>query len=231
MVRRGLDFLARCPHWYMDGTFDTLPPQFMQLYTVHGINNGRNVIGAYAMLTNKQEVTYERVQRHTQFLTGNSSPATISTDFERAAINACRTEFPITGLSRCFFHLSQNIYRKVQENHLSILYQDDDIFRENIRMIGAIAFVPFPDIIMAIGALCVHYGANGNERVILRYFERNYISDLSAGVRAVPFSLMNYGVSIFGRLMACLGRRTRLKPVICLLNKVWGYVMQQFGNL
>ena len=111
--QRGLDFLARCPHWYMDGTFDTLPPQFMQLYTVHGINNGRNVIGAYAMLTNKQEVTYERVLRHLQFLTGNASPATISTDLQRAAINACRTVFPLTGLSGCFFHLSQNIYRKV----------------------------------------------------------------------------------------------------------------------
>ena len=86
-----------------------------------------------------------------------------------------------------FFHLSQNIYRKVQENHLSTLYQDDDIFRENIRMIGAIAFVPHPDIIMAFGALCVHCGANGNKRVILRYFERNYIADLRAGVRAVPF--------------------------------------------
>ena len=87
--QRGLDFLACCPQWYMDGTLDTLPPQFMQLYTVHGINNGRNVIGAYAMLTNKQEVTYERVLRHVQFLTGNASPATISTDFERTAINVC----------------------------------------------------------------------------------------------------------------------------------------------
>ena len=38
--QRGLDFLARCPYWYMDGTFDTLPPQFTQLYTVHGISNG-----------------------------------------------------------------------------------------------------------------------------------------------------------------------------------------------
>ena len=45
------------------------------------------------------------------------------------------------------------MYRKVQENHLSTLYQDDDIFRENIRMIGAIAFVPLPDIIMALNMI------------------------------------------------------------------------------
>ena len=61
------------------------------------------------------------------------------------------------------FSNSQNIYKKVQENHLSTKYQDDDIFRENIRMIGAIAFVPLPDVVMAFGALCVHCGANGNE--------------------------------------------------------------------
>ena len=52
--------------------------------------------------------------------------------------------FPLAALSGCYFHLSQNIYRKVQENHLSALCQDDDIFRENIRMIGAIAFLPLP---------------------------------------------------------------------------------------
>ena len=103
LVRRGLDFLACCPHWYMDATFDTLPPQFMQLYTVHGINNGRNVIGAYAMLTNKKEVTYERVLRQVQFLTGNASRATISTDFARAAINACIMVFPLRFVGMFFF--------------------------------------------------------------------------------------------------------------------------------
>ena len=54
-------------------------------------------------------------------------------------------------------------------------------------MIGAIAFVPLPDIILAFDALCVHCGGTGNERVILRYFERNYIGDLRAGLRAAHF--------------------------------------------
>ena len=103
--QKSLDLLARCPHWYMDGTFDTLPPQFMQLYTVHGIKNGRNIIGVYAMLTNKHEDTYERMLRHVQFLSGNANPATINIDFERAVINACRTVFPLSLLSGCFFFI------------------------------------------------------------------------------------------------------------------------------
>ena len=47
-----IDCLRSCDHWYMDGTFDTGPPQFLQLYTIHGIKNGRNVIGLYRLLTN-----------------------------------------------------------------------------------------------------------------------------------------------------------------------------------
>ena len=75
----------------------------MQLYTVHGIKNGRNIIGVYAMLTNKHEDTYERMPRHVQFLLGNANPVTINIDFERAVIHACRTVFPLSLLSGCFF--------------------------------------------------------------------------------------------------------------------------------
>ena len=38
-------FLASSPNWYIDGTFDTVPPQFLQLYTIHGLQNGRYVTG------------------------------------------------------------------------------------------------------------------------------------------------------------------------------------------
>ena len=31
----------------MDGTFSTSTPQFAQLYTVHGLSNGKNIVGAY----------------------------------------------------------------------------------------------------------------------------------------------------------------------------------------
>lgn len=34
-----LTFLSYCDEWYMDGTFDVVPPLFKQLYTIHGNNN------------------------------------------------------------------------------------------------------------------------------------------------------------------------------------------------
>ena len=30
--QEGMDFLVAFPHWYIDGTVDTVPPQFIQLY-------------------------------------------------------------------------------------------------------------------------------------------------------------------------------------------------------
>ena len=55
--QRGMNFMSNCDHWYMDGAFDTLPSQFLQLYTIHGIKNGTNVIGLYALVMSKRRVT------------------------------------------------------------------------------------------------------------------------------------------------------------------------------
>ena len=34
-------------NWIMDGTFKSSPVQFTQLYTIHGLSAGRNVVGSY----------------------------------------------------------------------------------------------------------------------------------------------------------------------------------------
>ena len=206
--QRSMHFLSTADHWYMDGTFNTLPPQCLQLYTIHGIKNGRNVIGFYALLTNKLEVTYQRMLRHVQFCIGGSQPLTINIDFERAAINACQNVFPQSFLRCCFFHLCQNVYKKFQEYHLRILYDQDVIFRTNIRMICALAFVPPPEIVHAFDMLCLYCGGAGaNEQPILEYFENAYIGVMRGGVRGRPLfchSLWN----VYDRVMNDLPRTT-----------------------
>ena len=42
-TQRSIDYLGECSHWFMDGTFKTSPRQFIQLYSVHGFNEGRNI--------------------------------------------------------------------------------------------------------------------------------------------------------------------------------------------
>ena len=40
-----LGFLSNADDWYMDGTFTVAPPQFSQLYTVHGLIGYHHVVG------------------------------------------------------------------------------------------------------------------------------------------------------------------------------------------
>ena len=46
----GLTFLTNADDWFMDGTFTVAPPQFAELYTIHGLRNGHHVVGWYAIL-------------------------------------------------------------------------------------------------------------------------------------------------------------------------------------
>ena len=55
---RSLNFLQNSDNWFMDGTFLTVPPQFAQLYIVHGLSRGRYIVGAYGLLPNKRLGTY-----------------------------------------------------------------------------------------------------------------------------------------------------------------------------
>ena len=53
-----IGFIEDSHDWFMDGTFSVTPRGFAQLYTFHGLGNGRNVVGIYALLVNKRVDTY-----------------------------------------------------------------------------------------------------------------------------------------------------------------------------
>ena len=171
--RENLDFLQNCQHWFMDGTLSTVPPQYTQLYTVHGLNHGRNIIGAYGLLPNKRLDTYVEFLNEVRNLTNQVNPQSVMIDFEQSMIGALDRVYPLVPQKGCLFHLSKNIYRRVQELGLSQLYIADDIFRTNIKMISAISFVPIADTIQACIELSFHAGYQ--EQVVLDYFETNYI--------------------------------------------------------
>jgi hypothetical protein len=47
-----LQFLRSCNVWFADGTFKVSPPQYLQLYTIHGFRDGISVPCVYALLPN-----------------------------------------------------------------------------------------------------------------------------------------------------------------------------------
>ena len=72
-----------------------------------------------------------------------------------------------------FFHLSQNVYRNVQDSGQQRRYLDDLDFSMGVRMISALAFVPVDKIVESFEALQHHLGADFDDA--LDYFEDNYI--------------------------------------------------------
>ena len=77
-----LRFLANADNWFMDGTFKSSPQQFTQLYTIHGLSSGRNVVGAYALLPDKRMATYAEMLTQIQRLMNNVIPQSVMIDFE-----------------------------------------------------------------------------------------------------------------------------------------------------
>ena len=94
--------------------------------------------------------------------------------------------YPVVPQKGCLFHLSKNVYTRVQDEGMSQLYMNDEEFRTNIRMISALSFVPIADTIQPFDALSNHNHTGNQEQVILDYFESNYIGELRRGRRLAP---------------------------------------------
>lgn len=179
-----LNYLSNSTHWFMDGTFSTAPPQFAQLYTVHGFNIGRNVVGAYCLLPNKRLATYTQMLNQIRQLTNNQNLESVMIDFEATMISALEEVFPQVPVKGCLFHLCKNIYRRVQGEGLTELYMNDANFRMTIKMIGALSLVPIEDTLQAFEELANYAGEEA--QIILDYFETNYVGELRRGRRLAP---------------------------------------------
>ncbi|KAG8176080.1 hypothetical protein JTE90_025538 [Oedothorax gibbosus] len=123
-----LNFLQNCKHWFADGTFKSAPHLFTQIYTIHGIVKSQNVPAVYALLPSKTEAVYSQLLAALKVLNPNLNPETILIDFEKAAMNAFKANFENTSIRGCFFHLSQAIWRKIQQLGLQARYASDGDF-------------------------------------------------------------------------------------------------------
>lgn len=180
-TQRNLNLLAQCPHWFADGTFKTTPLLFTQVYTVHGIKYNSVIPAVFALLPNKRTDTYIRFLNELKNLNPNLQPVSILTDFEQPAVNAFQDVFPGIQNRGCFFHFSQCIWRKIQENgDIRNRYEDveDPNFSLCVRELAALAFVPPADVIRCFEELKEFQFFRENEfllRPLLDYFEDTWI--------------------------------------------------------
>jgi hypothetical protein len=84
----------------------------------------------YCLTTKRDKILYKKIFGHLIALSTNInlnfSPQIFTSDFELAAIHACKSTFPNVKISACFFHYSQSIWRKIQELGLSRLVSSSE---------------------------------------------------------------------------------------------------------
>jgi hypothetical protein len=131
--------------WLGDGTFDLAPKRvFKQVYTIHIIYKNKDLPMVYGLLPNKNQATYTKFFKMIKDVI-KVLPLAIHIDFEKAVMNTVNLVFKCF-IYGCFFHLSQNFFRKVQECNL-IDYATNDEFRLYYKLMQALAFVPEDDVI------------------------------------------------------------------------------------
>ena len=139
--------LSNSQDWFLDGIFKSSPVEFMQLYTVHGLTNHRNIAGAYALLPNKRRPTYVEMLTEVQRLRHSAMPHSLMTDFESRMLCVLNQIYPGITQVGCLFHLARNIFRRVKDIELQQNYITDPLFRGNMCILPALSFVPVKDVI------------------------------------------------------------------------------------
>ena len=158
---QNVDMLINSQHWLADGTFKTAPTLFQQVYVIHALRGGPNPLldghvlpSLFILLPNKTQVTYTRMWNQIQLLCPHAHPLHMLMDFEKASINSFQQLWPNTQVKGCFFHLTQNVWRKVQGVGLQARYSQDAELAIRIRLLPALAFAA-PDEVPQLFALVV----------------------------------------------------------------------------
>ena len=84
-------------------------------------------------------------------------------DFELASQNAASVNFPGEEMKGCFYHLSSNLWKRIQKLGLQQRYNDEEEFAIFLRILAALAFVPPNNVIAYYEELCDHIRNTFNE--------------------------------------------------------------------
>ena len=103
---------------YVDGTFQTCPSLFSQLFTINGFVHGQQFPLVYALLPSKSRNDYNRffmyLKEEMQNLGLTLDPVSVMADFELALVQSIALQFPLASVRGCYFHLTQCLWRKVK---------------------------------------------------------------------------------------------------------------------
>ena len=106
----GSTLLKNADLWAGNGTHFTAPDHFNQIYVIQASSNNKMYPAAYALLTNKDQETYERLFDSLKDHVG-SNPTQLLIDFESATYHAAVEVFPNVEVFGCLFHWKQTLLK------------------------------------------------------------------------------------------------------------------------
>jgi len=107
----------------------------------------------------------------------NLDPKSITCDYEMAAFKSVSEIFPAAEIRGCFFHLVNNMKKKLCELGLTNRYNNEPNFSLYDKMVIALAFVPIEDIDNAL--LSLSENLPDDVQPILDWFEENYVGRMN----------------------------------------------------
>ena len=154
----GLHHFASLNKWFMDGTFNSAALLFSQLYVIHAPLADLSVSCVYTFLTKQDQSMYENLLVSVQYkcseLSFQTDPTTVTTDYELGALNTISTTFrPQVDIHGCFYHLTQNTWRKVQSLGLVECYHEEDDVKLFCVMLDGLVFLPVDDVLDGLADL------------------------------------------------------------------------------
>lgn len=153
----------------------------------------------YCLLPNKTKETYIRLLTEVKRLLPDSGPESILTDLEIAAMSAFSEVYPSAQIRGCYFHLAQNVLRKVQEVGLKGMYESDDAVRGFIRCLPALSHVPPEDVIDAFETLADTMPNIQHVDEVVSYFEHTYVRGRRLRGRVENYAPPLFAVNIWNQ--------------------------------
>ena len=176
-----MDVLEGDGLWLGDGTFAVVPNIFYQLYTIHTKVGNRYPPCVYFLLPNKTQATYGRMLDMLWQIIPNANPHTILVDFETAAQNAFRDNYPNASIKGCLFHLCQSVIRKVGELGLKREYESNPQMNMAVKSLTALSFVPENEVLVRFEDVLETFPDIDRVDELVAYFEMTYIHGRARG--------------------------------------------------
>ncbi|CAF1996263.1 unnamed protein product [Rotaria magnacalcarata] len=115
------------------------PDDYYQLFILHAMMIDPIIPLVYGLLIGKSAEDYnlffEKVLKQDNF-----QPESNMTDFETGTIQSVKDLLSTILHKGCLFHFSQAVWRQVQRKGLTTKYNEDEVFRLNVKQLIALAF-------------------------------------------------------------------------------------------